>query len=538
MPSTRAYIYEKATKRRRRSQLLVFKDVPEPGCVFIIDEEDYIVLSELFSRTNHLCYPYRRSPPTLEESIWRAVRLDGDARRVLQLRFRYTGFYKEDFARPLKNLTHLRHLDVSGSSAITSLPPDTIGQLQNLQELNLRRTGLSSLPPNIGQLQNLESLDLSSTGLSNLPVEIGGLTNLKTLNLEKSSIISLPPSIGRLQNLESLSLSASSVSSLSPEIGQLQNLKNLDLGRTGLSSLPKEIGGLTKLKTLNLDSTRIRSLPPSIGRLQNLESLSLYKSSVISLPPEIGELQNLENLNIGITGLSSLPEEIGGLTNLRHLYLCSADIRSLPPSIGQLRKLELLSLKTTKNLQVLPDGIGDLENLEVLALGKSAVLLKPLPEALGRLRHLLRLQLGYFTDITNELRDLLIIQGDSLRMLTQRCPVLGSFRFYTRYGDPDFGGETGSTFVSLLWALADNRARYRMGFGIVGNEDKKLSPNLWPHVLSSAVTFFTHYYFLDENSNMDFDEIHIPEPDAIYRLLSIGRESFLGLLVNRERDNV
>lgn len=535
MPSTRAYIYENATKRRRLSHDLVFEDVPEPGQFFIIDEEDFIVLNEFFSRTIR-CSLFDSRPLSSVEEIRKAVSVGRYSRRVLKLRLRCTGSYNETFFRPLKNLTHLRHLDLSGSSGIASLPPD-IGQLQHLQGLNLHRTGLLSLPPAIGQLQNLQSLDLSSTVFSSLPVEIGGLTYLETLNLEKSSIISLPPSLGRLQNLEFLSLSASSISSLSPEIGQLQNLENLDLGRTGLSSLPEEIGGLTKLKTLNLDSTRIRSLPPSIGHLRNLESLSAFKSSVRSLPPEIGELQNLENLNIGGTGLLSLPEEIGGLTNLRQLYLCCTDIRSLPPSIGQLRKLEILSLMTTKNLQVLPEGIGDLQNLEVLFLGKSAVLSKPLPDTLGRLRRLLRLQLGFLCGGTNELRDFLLIHGDSLRMLTQRCPLLGSLCLYTIYRGYDFFGETDSTFNSLLWALADNRTRYRTGFGIVGDEDKKLSPNLWPNVLSSAVDYFTPYDFLDENPDTACDYIHVPEPDAIYRLLTIGRESFLGVLVNRERDN-
>ena len=54
---------------------------------------------------------------------------------------------------------------------MTSLPPE-IGQLTNLQQLNLSYNRLTRLPPEIGQLTNLQELDLSNNPLTSLPPEL------------------------------------------------------------------------------------------------------------------------------------------------------------------------------------------------------------------------------------------------------------------------------------------------------------------------------------------------------------------------------
>ena len=68
--------------------------------------------------------------------------------------------------------------------------PESIGNLQNLQELWLYNNNLSSLPESIGNLQNLERLDLFKNKLSSLPKSIGNLQNLQILGLENNTISS------------------------------------------------------------------------------------------------------------------------------------------------------------------------------------------------------------------------------------------------------------------------------------------------------------------------------------------------------------
>ncbi len=368
------------------------------------------------------------------------------------------------------------------------------------------------------------------------------LTSLTRLDLGSSDLLRLPPTIGELKNLEELDLSFTvELSAISEEIGELASLRKLKLNSSGIGcrSIPSSIGRLKGLKELNLSYTEnLTSLPDEIGDLESLQKLDLEDSGITSLPSSIGRLQNLEDLQLQWTEkLSSLPDEIGDLISLKSLDLRHSKIRSLPPSIGRLKNLKVLDIGFTTKMNSLPEEIGDLSKLKILGLSHSGITLEPLPEFLGNLKGLMRLDvfrhMVYHRDC--EFCNLLRLQKDSLLMLTQRCKLLGSLCLSTH---SDLMGFESPLVGRVRYALACNRARCRTKLGI-----KQFNPSMWPFVLHSATHAYDNYTFGGDDSirtsaYKSEEKNYISQANAIYQLLVDGRESFVRVIVNRQRKAV
>jgi Leucine-rich repeat (LRR) protein len=364
--------------------------------------------------------------------------------------------------------------------------PSSIGELKHLTTLDLRSSLIASLPPSIGKLQNLRDLDLSyMEDLFQLPQEIGDLASLNILDLEESSITSLPPSIGRLRNLQYLNLSET----------------------RKLSELPEELGNLVSLNKLNLRGSSIASLPPSIGQLRNLNDLNLSQTeNLLELPEEIGDLASLNKLDLGGSSITSLPSSLKMLCNLAYLDLSEASGFQGPlTEIGHL----------TANLKVL-----DLSGLE----------LSSLPDSIGRLKGLMFLNLYGLCIPKLEEKTLY----EFLLMVARRCSLLGLIELKE-------GSLPTKEEDNLDFAVACNRARSRMGFGVVDNKESigagtTLAPELWPLLLSAATRAFDWYPNPDQSkSSSGSTPYTIPQQDAMYQLLVDDRESFLGVLYRRSQ---
>jgi hypothetical protein len=171
-----------------------------------------------------------------------------------------------------------------------------INVARNVTELRLSNQ-LTELPESIGNLTNLEELNLSNNQLTALPESIGNLTNLRTLNLGFNQLTTIPVSIGNLTNLGTLNLGFNQFTALPESIGDLTNLVELNLTENQLTELPESIGNLTNLITLYLGYNQLTALPESIGNLTNLEQLILTENQLTELPESIDNLPNLEELD-------------------------------------------------------------------------------------------------------------------------------------------------------------------------------------------------------------------------------------------------
>lgn len=146
----------------------------------------------------------------------------------------------EDLPEEIGRLRKLEELVIdngNGCSMNVSLPR-SIGQLEGLRVLRLygaldgRDIGDESrsaksriLPDTLGQLQRLEELDLGRNGITTVPRPVASLRGLKKLSLDYNDIHDLPAFVGELPNLQELSLNANGGVRLPQSLAGLKGLK-------------------------------------------------------------------------------------------------------------------------------------------------------------------------------------------------------------------------------------------------------------------------------------------------------------------------
>ncbi len=215
---------------------------------------------------------------------------------------------------------------------------------------------------------HVTELNLFNNQLSGaIPSELGNLTNLQTLDLAYNQLSSVSPELGNLANLGILSVRSNNLITVPPELGNLTNLVSLDLAYNQLSSVSPELGNLTNLQVLNMTSNQLSgTIPPELANLTNLGSLGLSSNQLSGgIPSELGNLTNLQHLALGDNQLSGgIPSELGTLTNLIHLYLNDNQLSGeIPSELGNLANLTDLSLANNQLSGAILSELGSLSNL-------------------------------------------------------------------------------------------------------------------------------------------------------------------------------
>lgn len=206
----------------------------------------------------------------------------------------------------IKDMMALNELDLSGNEYIQTIEP--LGQLRNLQMLNLSGTPIGDLTP-LRNLTELVELDLSRTKVFDLnPLRYASklarltiddtdvrslavlerMTALQSLQMERTHVFDFQP-LSYLPNLTYLNVRGTQMASLAP-VQELSTLRELNIAQTNVQDLSplRNIGGLI---ALNLDSTLVRDISP-VSALQNLEVLYANYTFITDLSP----LQDLPKL--------------------------------------------------------------------------------------------------------------------------------------------------------------------------------------------------------------------------------------------------
>ncbi|OIW17546.1 hypothetical protein TanjilG_22658 [Lupinus angustifolius] len=260
---------------------------------------------------------------------------------------------------------HLRYLRFSGG--VNSLPT-SIGNLVNLETLDLKWTNVKELPIEINKLRKLRHLLLP---MSRLIGGIGGLESLQTLHCVDTRgwneyEIGKLGDLMQLRSLGLMNLEGKYVSIFCSTIKKLKYLEKLYIHATGTNT-NWDITLLPTLQRLKLEG-KLEMFSEWIPKYQNLVRLSLTFSKLNDPMKSLEHLPNLLSLHLwdaydGIT----LHFENGMFQKLKNLDLIRLkSLNSIHIGEGALPSLKQLTLQDIPNLGKVPSGMDNLRNLEVL----------------------------------------------------------------------------------------------------------------------------------------------------------------------------
>lgn len=219
----------------------------------------------------------------------------------------------------LRSLIQIETLDLSNvarSGLITSFDP--LSELTGLRSLKLTQTGIADLWP-LRNLSRLENLDISGTPVTSLdPLKY--LSALQQLNLAGVAVSDLSP-ISNLLQLQQLNISNTQVNSWEAlsDLSRLQTLQATNLPATNLNGIEK----LKGLQFLDVSDIKISTITP-LAALPALERLYLDNTLLTSVGTLRGK-NSLQLLSINNTRVNNLTE-LGNLTSLERIYADGAPL--------------------------------------------------------------------------------------------------------------------------------------------------------------------------------------------------------------------
>ncbi|KAI8497700.1 hypothetical protein Bbelb_243520 [Branchiostoma belcheri] len=153
----------------------------------------------------------------------------------------------DEFPRQVLQLEGLKTLYMGNwaGEGKPSLVPEDISRLKNLELLDLRNSGLESLPDGVGELVKLNMLNISDNRFTSVPEQIMNLSNIRKLLLSGNSISRLPLTLGHLDKLDDMDIRNNPLTYPPPDVCEKGTATVMDFLRTELKK--KEDKELRKL---------------------------------------------------------------------------------------------------------------------------------------------------------------------------------------------------------------------------------------------------------------------------------------------------
>ncbi|TVU09042.1 hypothetical protein EJB05_42482, partial [Eragrostis curvula] len=293
-----------------------------------------------------------------------------------------------------EKMRFLRVLDLEGVIGLVAHHLEHIGKLLHLKYLSLRNSDeIFGLPDSVGNLRQLETLDIRDTAIMILPKTIIKLQKLQYVHAgRKSTYVKEKRASLRARCIEFLEgCPALCALCCAPSIVEIDGCNRRDactfaccvafpVLMKGIDSVVMVPRGMRKLK--NLHTLRVVNVGRGTAVLQDIERLTgLRKLGVTGINNKNGQafcsalssLSRLESLSVWSVGKPGLCGCLDGLSlppmNLQSLKLYG-NLETLPEWIKKLEHLVKLKLVATRLLEhdVAMELLGSLPKLDILGL--------------------------------------------------------------------------------------------------------------------------------------------------------------------------
>jgi Leucine-rich repeat (LRR) protein len=157
--------------------------------------------------------------------------------------------------------------------------PDFLGELEELEYINVSNNRIREIHPGISRLKKLKEIDLSSNkGLFGLNSFMGN-KSLERLDLSNCALLVFPYYITMIPSLKKLLLIGNDFERLPLEIRSLKKLEILYLNESLAFNLEDTIEVLTELESLQecfIPVIDVMKLPQNILKLKHLKKITFY----------------------------------------------------------------------------------------------------------------------------------------------------------------------------------------------------------------------------------------------------------------------
>lgn len=260
--------------------------------------------------------------------VLRSLLLDGTA---AGRRISWSGAGLQRFPRILLAVTGLESLDLSRNS-ILEIPDGDIAAIPMLQQLNVSRNLLQTIPSALANSKFLSVLDVSHNQLQVLPSALDPVIDrLEHLDVRNNSLLQLPASLGS-HDFRELAVAGNPVTELLWHASAVNvfpsalcdlPLRVVALGWNALRWIPESIMCLSQLEVLDVSGNDLTSVPAALGDMPRLRSF-VARSNAFIHPDAVGALFSavaIQEVDLSCNLLDELPRQMWESQTLQHLEI-------------------------------------------------------------------------------------------------------------------------------------------------------------------------------------------------------------------------